>query len=51
MEMLEDEEYGRIVVIKRDGSYGGRFPLYEDTLIGRYVALQAVRARPLLCDG
>lgn len=35
MDMMDDELYGHVVVIKRDGSEGGRFPLYDDALIGR----------------
>lgn len=28
-----------VIVLKRDGSEGGRFPLYEDALVGRCVAV------------
>lgn len=35
-DLVDDELFGHVVVIKRDGSDGGRFPLYEEALIGRY---------------
>ena len=42
MDMMDDELYGHVVVIKRDGSEGGRFPLYDDALIGRCVLFSHV---------